>query len=454
MSQPAKEEIQNLLAQLPKPRRSRLFALFVKIGTGYAAIAVFTAAALLYLAFNLYLMNEAAHGIAGRLPLVEAVVGMRNALFAQESYAGKYAIFGDPAFIGLYRQRRGELMANLETAERAKPVPGIPGIRRLHAEFEAEAARLFAGKSRDREKLHASVLRLAEALDRIYQEQKGALRADLRRADEQRRITVRWAILISCAGFLLAVFIVPHCIYRVFRSLEKLQAEAHRVACGDFNYRPQAKVPGEISELAGDVDRMAARIIETERDNVEALPLTRLPGTAAIERVLNERLKSGTPFCCCHLELLALRSFVARYGYAKAGELLYETGILVHETVRGRGDTEDFAGHAGGDTFVMLVAPERAEAVCGAIEKRFDAEVMARVTGRGLKAGNGPAGDAGPGDRTPPRTAVSIAVLRCDADRYASATEVAGAVMELMHRDVGAQERPENGPAGREGGVP
>jgi len=432
VNQNAKEEVQKLLAQLQPPHKSRLSALFLKIGAGYAAMAVFTTAALIYSSFNLYLITRTARQIVDTdLPVVMALIEMRSSLLAQESFAGRYAIFRDPIFIQLFQQRKEDLMANLDMLEKANSVQNITSLKRLYFDYQTASERLFTGKSRSRGELKASALRLMNALDQLYIERQGILRTELQRSDAQRESTTRWTIGISCTGFLLALFIAPLAFYRVIRALGKLQKETHRIASGDFNYHPQVPAIEEISDLASDFNEMAAKIKKMEQMNQDARPLTPLPGNLAIERVLDERLKSRTPFSLCHLELENFHPFQAQYGYARAGALLHEMGVLVHRSVAGFGATEDFAGHAGGDKFVMVVTPERVASVCEAVVKGFDAEVLRHVNAEDRDAKAIRRCDGGGGEMLSPITTVSISVLDCDIDAYASAVEVSRAVLGL-----------------------
>lgn len=433
MNQTTKEEVQRMLAQLQPAAKSRFSPLFLKIGAGYAAMAVFTSAALFYLLFNLYAINRTARQIADTdLPVVTILIEMRDSLLAQESFAGKYAIFKDATFIDLFRQRKQDSMAHLAQLERTNSVPNIAGLKRLYSEYHTASERLFAGKSRDRQELHASALQLMTALDSLYLERHGMLQTVLSRADEQQKATTRWAIGISCAGFLLAILVAPYTIYRFIRALGKLQKETHRIAWGgNCNYHPQVPAVEELSDLISDFNRMAAMIKETEQMNRDALPLTRLPGNLAIERVLDERLQSGTPFLFCHIELENFQPFLARYGYAKAGELLHRTGVLIHAAVTGNGTAGDFAGHPGGDCFVMVISTDRVAPVCEAVVSGFDAEVIKHISPEEREAGAIQRCDRLGVQRSFPVTTVSISVLDCSIHAYASAVEIARAAVEV-----------------------
>jgi HAMP domain-containing protein len=431
MNEATKAEIQKLLAQLqPKPK-SRFSSLFLKIGAGYAAMAVFTTAAMFYSFMSLYTINKTARQIANTdLPAITTLIKLRSSLLAQEGFAGKYAIFKEATFIDLFRQRREDSIADLEALERTNSVGDIASLKRLYLDYLMRSDRLFAGKSHNREELHASALRLITALDSLYLERQDGLQTLLKRADERQKLTTRWAIGISGAGFVLSILIVPFAVYRVIRALGKLQEQTHKIASGHFNYDPQVPVLEEISELTCDFNQMTARIKEMELRNEDTLPLTRLPGNLAIERVLNERLKSGVPFSFCHVEVDNSEPFLAQYGFAKMAELLYSTGGLIHAAVTGYGTAKDFAGHAGGHNYVMVVSTDRVAAVCDAVVKGFDAEVIEHLSPEDRAAGGFQRCDCSGAQRVFPITTVFISVLDCSIQSHASAVDIARAAVD------------------------
>lgn len=432
MEKATKEEVQKLLGGLPPPPKSRFSSLILKIGTGYAAMAVFTIAALVFSSLNLFAINKTARQIAHTdLPVINAMVKMRGSLLAQESFAGKYAILKDATFIELFRQREKESLANLAVLERTDTGRDIAALKRLYLDYQAASQKLFAGKSGNRVALQASALRLLTALDALYIKRQDMLQAVLQRADHQQRSTIRWTIGISCAGFLLAIWIAPLVIYRIFRALAKLQKATHRIALGDFNYDPQIPAEKEISDLTSDFNQMAARIKEMEQMNLDALPHTRLPGNLAIERVLDERLRSGTPFafCCAHLE--NFEPLVAHYGYAKASDLLRETGTVIYTALKQHGGAEDFVGHAGGDNFIMVVSTDHVESVCEAAVQGFDAEIVKHLSPEDQKAGGLGRCDRNGVHRFFPITTISILVINCGDAEYTSAVEIARAAADV-----------------------
>jgi diguanylate cyclase (GGDEF)-like protein len=407
-------------------------SLIQKIGVGYAAMAFFTMAALVFLSLNLYAINKTVREIANNdLPVISALIKLRASLLAQESFAGKYAILKDPTFIVLFRQRDKESIANLAVLEMSGSVKDLAALKRLYFDYQTTAEKLFAGKSVNTVQLRSSALRLLNAVDAFYIERQDMLQSKLKHANYQQRSAIKWAIIISCTGFLLAIAVAPFVTYRTFCAIRKLQRATHRIAAGDFDYDPQIPMGDEISDLASDFTKMAARLKVLEQMSLDASPLTRLPGNLAIERVLDERLKLGTPFAFCYADLDNFKPFGDHYGYAKGSELLRVTGDLIYAAVKAEGGADGFVGHVGGDDFVMVVSTDRAAPVCEAVIKSFDAEVIKHFSPEDLKAGGIAGCDRYGVHRFFPVTSISIAVIICGGEEYASAVEIARAVAEV-----------------------
>jgi len=406
--------------------------LIQKIGLGYAAMAFFTMAALAFSSVNIYKSNNTARQIANNdLPVISALIELRTSLLTQESFAGKYAILKDPAFIELFRQRETESLASLAVLERTDSAEDFNKLKQLYLEYQTASQQLFAGKSGSTARLRSSALRLLSAVDASYVKRKDMLQSVLARANEQQKSTIWWTIIISCSGFLLAIGVAPFVTYRIFGTIRKLQRATHRIAAGDFDYDPQIPMGDEISELARDFTRMAARLKVLEQMSLDASPLTRLPGNSVIERVLEERLAIGAPFAFCYADLDNFKPYGDHYGYAKGSELLRVTGDLIDAAVKAHGGAQGFVGHVGGDDFVMVIPTDRVAPVCEAVIENFNTEVVKHFSLQDLEAGGIAGCDRYGVHRFFPVTTISIAVIICGNDQYSSAVDIARAAARV-----------------------
>lgn len=404
---------------------------------GFAAMALFTAIALFTSYLTVNAINRDTRDLAERdLPVLGALIKLRSSIIAQEGYAAKYAILKDPAFIGLFRQRETESLANLALLEKKDRGSDVALLKARYAEYEAAVNLLFL-KSGGEGTLRASAGNLLNEIDNLYEKRQGRLQEVLRLSSYRQSSAMRWTIIISAAGFLLAIGVAAIVTYRTFHSIRALQAATHRIAAGKFDFVPQVEGRDEISELAEDFKQMAARLKVLEQMNLDASPLTRLPGNAAIERVLDERLKSGEEFAFCYADLDNFKPFSDHYGYAKGSDLLRVTGDLIEATVKEICGDEGFTGHVGGDDYVMVVPTDKAVAICEQVISRFDEEVIKHFSAEDRSAGGIEGTDRYGVQRFFPITTISIAVIFCGRQRYSSAVDIARAAAKVKDRAKG-----------------
>jgi diguanylate cyclase (GGDEF)-like protein len=104
----------------------------------------------------------------------------------------------------------------------------------------------------------------------------------------------------------------------------------------------------------------------------EANPLTGLPGNVSIERELTTRLEAHAPFAFIYTDIDNFKAFNDYYGYTKGDDVIRATARIVVGAVGEHGNDDDFVGHVGGDDFVAMTTPDRADAVARSIIERFD----------------------------------------------------------------------------------
>jgi GGDEF domain-containing protein len=78
---------------------------------------------------------------------------------------------------------------------------------------------------------------------------------------------------------------------------------------------------------------------------------------------------------------------IQRIGYAKADGVIQQTGDLISKAVEVYGTPDDFVGHIGGDDFVVISTPAKADAVAATIVKEFDRRIVALFSREDLERG-------------------------------------------------------------------
>ncbi len=115
--------------------------------------------------------------------------------------------------------------------------------------------------------------------------------------------------------------------------------------------------------------RLIMNLRQAERDQ-NANPLTKLPGNALINRIINQRM--NTSLAVLYLDLDNFKAYNDKYGFNKGDTVLLYTANVLSMSVRAVGNQDDFVGHIGGDDYVIISSPERAEAICQDICQQFD----------------------------------------------------------------------------------
>jgi diguanylate cyclase (GGDEF)-like protein len=129
--------------------------------------------------------------------------------------------------------------------------------------------------------------------------------------------------------------------------------------------------PFEPKELLARI-RMILR--RTERD-LEANPLTRLPGNVSILNELSQRIEGKALFAVCYIDLDKFKAYNDKYGFEKGDEVIRETARILIQTRQEFGRPDDFIGHIGGDDFVLVTTPKVADYICKKIIYDFEKKV-------------------------------------------------------------------------------
>ena len=105
-------------------------------------------------------------------------------------------------------------------------------------------------------------------------------------------------------------------------------------------------------------------------------PTSRLPGGDAIAREYERRRRQPEPFAMCYLDLDHFKAFNDRFGFAVADRVIRDVGEVLTEVTDG---VDAFAGHVGGDDFLLLCRPSEARALTERAQMGLDERVRRYV---------------------------------------------------------------------------
>jgi PleD family two-component response regulator len=113
-------------------------------------------------------------------------------------------------------------------------------------------------------------------------------------------------------------------------------------------------------------------VLEWNTKQKEANPLTGFPGNTAIERELRIRINRNQQYGFLYIDIDNFKGFNDYYGYQKGDEIISYLASIITKTVEKLGAKEDFVGHIGGDDFVLITDPGRADFMAKYIIEEFD----------------------------------------------------------------------------------
>ena len=108
----------------------------------------------------------------------------------------------------------------------------------------------------------------------------------------------------------------------------------------------------------------------------ELSPLTGMSGNSDIMREISHRLHAHE-FACLYPDIDNFKSYNDHYGFIRGDEVIRTLGSMILEVLEESWSPSHFAGHVGGDDFVILTDSSLAETIASEITRRFDDAVPA-----------------------------------------------------------------------------
>jgi diguanylate cyclase (GGDEF)-like protein len=162
-------------------------------------------------------------------------------------------------------------------------------------------------------------------------------------------------------------------------------------------------------------------------------PLTRLPGNVRIEDEIQLRVDRGEAFAVLYLDLDNFKAYSDRYGFVRGDETLRRTGLLIRDAAKEVAGPTTFVGHIGGDDFVVVCDPDRAEAVAGEVIRRFDELAPSLYDEPDRARGAIEAEDRRGNRQTFPLLSISIGIATTEARPFAHRAEAVEVATELKN---------------------
>ncbi|MDB4349374.1 diguanylate cyclase [Omnitrophica bacterium] len=223
---------------------------------------------------------------------------------------------------------------------------------------------------------------------------------------------------------------------RVIISPIKLFNEATKdVAGGNLDKKVSIKTEDELQELANTFNYMSDELKKMRARAENANPLTKLPGNIVIREEVEKKIKEHKKFLLIYSDLDNFKAFNDKYGVEAGDRAIMLSADIFRKAIAEAGKVEeDFLGHEGGDDFLLLTVPGRAQKIADNIMNAFDKRVRELYDKEDLKRGyiESKARDSNEIKKFPVMT-ISLAGVGNVQRKISSYAQVTNIAAELKH---------------------
>ncbi len=118
--------------------------------------------------------------------------------------------------------------------------------------------------------------------------------------------------------------------------------------------------------------RKVREMLSGRRTTAERNPVTGLPGAAAFESEIRERISSGERFGVVFADLNGFRSYNKAYSYSRGDKVLVALGQLMQKVLDRNPHPQNFLAHLGSDDFALITSEKLAPVIAEEVVDSFD----------------------------------------------------------------------------------
>lgn len=160
-------------------------------------------------------------------------------------------------------------------------------------------------------------------------------------------------------------------------------------------------------------------------------PLTGMSGNADILREISRRLNHRDRFAVLYPDIDSFKSYNDHYGFLRGDDVIKTLATIVFEVLEENHSAHHFAGHVGGDDFVILTEPRLAETIASEITSRFDEAIPMLYDPPDRERGWIESEERSGNILRTPMVSVSIGIVIVEPGTYSSAAAVAARASEV-----------------------
>ncbi len=408
-------------------------------------MAFLTVLASAYALYSLQKLNRVAYNMtSNQFEVMDKSQKMLDILLAQESAEKKYLILKDPELEKIFWQRSQEFREEISSMRKytldqstkitlAETEKLQNRFRKLFSEevFLTKDNRLPEAQALSDDAGRETVDDMAKNLHDIRKHMDQSINDEMNQITRQGRLAFHMTTGLSVLSLILGISLALIITRNISKPLKQLQNATRMIAEGRLDHQIEARRDDEIGDLAKSFAYMTGRLKVLEALNLDASPLTGLPGNLAIEQRIDEELNKKRSFSLCQVDLDNFKPFADKYGYAWGSEVIKEVANLLQEYIREPELSGIFIGHIGGDDYVAIGNPEDVRTICQRLVKDFEGRIFSfygeEDARNGYFVGKNRQGTL----HKFPLITVTAAIVTDDGSRFKNSLDMARRVAEL-----------------------
>jgi diguanylate cyclase (GGDEF)-like protein len=205
---------------------------------------------------------------------------------------------------------------------------------------------------------------------------------------------------------------------------DSLKDKVEHLLAGADDYVTKPFVPEEL------IARLRA-VMSRSTSARELSPLTGMSGNSDILREISRRLAQHERFAVLYPDIDSFKSYNDHYGFLRGDDVIKTLATIILEVLEQNYSPQHFAGHVGGDDFVVLTDPNIAETLASEITRRFDAATPALYDPADRLQGWIESKERSGSTLRSPLVSVSIGIVIAEPGSYSSAAALAARAAEV-----------------------
>lgn len=206
---------------------------------------------------------------------------------------------------------------------------------------------------------------------------------------QEALLVVYRQVIFSMLVIVLSSILLGYLLSKtVLGPIKVLNEVTKLIASGDLSVRTAINTDDELAELGSTFNYMAEELIKMKDRAENANPLTKLPGNLVISEEIEKKIQANQKFLVIYCDLDNFKSFNDKYGIAQGDEAIKMTAETLKESLKIKGNPGDFIGHEGGDDFILLTTPDKAENISNYIIQEFSTRIRNLYSAEDLNLGH------------------------------------------------------------------